>query len=90
MANGTTKDINTHGEWVLIETATAGSKFTGFTQGNKYNIQCINEGYLKIDDVVFKMTNKELDFYMGTDAPYIKTGVNGCTFTIIEVPAQNG
>lgn len=89
MANGTTKDINTQGEWILVETATANTKFTGFTEGRKYNIQCINEGYLKIDEVIFKITNKELNFTMGEDDVYIKTGISGCTFTILEVPEES-
>lgn len=88
MANGTTKDINTQGEWVLIETETADTKFTGFTEGRKYNIQCINEAYMKIDEVIFKITNRELTFTMGEDDPYIKTSLSGCTFSILEVPEE--
>lgn len=85
MANGTTVTINTQNEYVTIESVAVNDDFTGFTLGKKYNMYAQGLSYIKIGAAVFPVCNRNFNFTMGEDDPYIKTYQGNCLLTILEV-----
>lgn len=79
--NSFTGTINTHNEFVTVESVTDG--FT-FTVGKIYTMQVQNSAYLKVSDAEFYLDSEKFQYKAGTDDLYIKTSTLGVTLTILE------
>ena len=67
-------------EWETVASLTG----VTFTNGKTYNLQVRKQCQLKVENAIFDVCNREVNYTVNEGTLYIKTGGSECGLTILE------